>query len=272
MFKKIIHLFLIFFLCSLCWAGETNKPNLGKQINWSHPLTKGLVSSWLMNENGGDKIYDLSNNNNTGTFVNNTNWVRGKFGSCLSFDGADDYVNVADSPSNSLIGALTISAWINVTNYTTYNGIVGKTVTNIPKPYDYYLLATTGLPKFFRGNGSSSTAFIGTAAPGTGKWVNIVVTAIGEGVCMYLNGVSNGSGNLNVSGITPVDSDLALRIGNRGDLVTDFNGLMDNVQMWNRVLSPSEVLQLYREPFCMFEKPSFWSSAVAAARRIFLIQ
>lgn len=38
------------------------KPLLGEQINWSHPLARGLVGVWLINEGSGGILYDATNN------------------------------------------------------------------------------------------------------------------------------------------------------------------------------------------------------------------
>jgi hypothetical protein len=37
----------------------TDKPPLGSQINWAHPLANGLVGCALLNEGGGDKVHNL---------------------------------------------------------------------------------------------------------------------------------------------------------------------------------------------------------------------
>ena len=47
------------------WSGA--KPILGEPIDFSHPLARGLVACWLLNEGGGSKVYDLSGNGHTGT-------------------------------------------------------------------------------------------------------------------------------------------------------------------------------------------------------------
>ena len=41
---------------------QLSKPMLGSQLDFSHPLNKGLVGFWLMNEGHGNKIQDLSLN------------------------------------------------------------------------------------------------------------------------------------------------------------------------------------------------------------------
>ena len=54
-----------------------------------------------MDEGSGTTAYDESWNNNDGTLtnMNDSDWIEGKFGSALDFDGSDDYVSVASSSS-----------------------------------------------------------------------------------------------------------------------------------------------------------------------------
>ena len=68
--KKLFLFLLSLSLLSSCLADEwIQKPPLGIQIDWSNPITKGLVGCWLFNEGSGDKVYDLSGNGNTGTLT-----------------------------------------------------------------------------------------------------------------------------------------------------------------------------------------------------------
>ena len=47
------------------------------KLKTNHPLAKGLVCSYLMNEGGGNKVFDASGNQNHGTFTNSIPWARG---------------------------------------------------------------------------------------------------------------------------------------------------------------------------------------------------
>ncbi|MEM4326525.1 MAG: LamG domain-containing protein, partial [Candidatus Pacearchaeota archaeon] len=70
---------------------------------------------WSFDEGSGTTAKDLSGNNNNGTLINGPQWVDGKVGKALSFDGVDDYVRVNNSPGSplfSLATALTYEVWI----------------------------------------------------------------------------------------------------------------------------------------------------------------
>jgi hypothetical protein len=70
------------------------KPARGARLNPAHPLARGLVGCWLFNEGTGDRVYDVSGNENTGTLTNMTesDWIGGRDGGVLDFDGSDDVI------------------------------------------------------------------------------------------------------------------------------------------------------------------------------------
>ena len=68
------------------------KPVLGSQLQLGHPLARGLAGCWLMNEGSGDKVSDLSGNDNTGTFQAGAAkpiWIPGNTGPAVRGDGGD---------------------------------------------------------------------------------------------------------------------------------------------------------------------------------------
>src|SRR5262245_9330812 len=71
-----------------------------------------LVGYWNFDEGIGLTAIDLSGNNNTGVLSNGPLWTDGKFNGAVSFDGVDDYIEVAHSASLNITRELTVSAWI----------------------------------------------------------------------------------------------------------------------------------------------------------------
>ena len=71
-----------------------------------------IVGLWLFDEGAGDVATDSSGNGNDGVLINEPEWVDGKFGKALRFDGVDDYVDIPDSPSLSPTEQMSIVAWI----------------------------------------------------------------------------------------------------------------------------------------------------------------
>jgi hypothetical protein len=75
------------------------------------PAAVGLVAAYAFDEGAGASVGDGSGNGNVGT-VTGATWARGRYGSALRFDGADDLVRVPPSTSLDVGPELTLSAWI----------------------------------------------------------------------------------------------------------------------------------------------------------------
>lgn len=70
------------------------------------------VAIWLFDEGNGDEAKDLTENGNDGKLTNGPEWVQGKFGQALTFDGVDDYVDITTQdgfPKGS--EARTVTLW-----------------------------------------------------------------------------------------------------------------------------------------------------------------
>jgi len=93
-------------------------PNISKAGSISLPPNNlGLVGYWSMEDGAGTTATDFSGNGNTGTLTNmdDTDWVDGKFGKALSFDGVDDEISASDSLLPMGNSARSVSVWIKTT-------------------------------------------------------------------------------------------------------------------------------------------------------------
>ena len=80
------------------------KPPPGSRVDKQIQLAQGLVGCWLFNEGAGRVANDISGYGNHGTLagmVNPPTATSGWGGGGLQFDGSDDYVNIADTPTLS---------------------------------------------------------------------------------------------------------------------------------------------------------------------------
>ena len=73
-------------------------------------LKDGLVSVWRFDEGNGDAVHDSYGNNDG--IIDGAEWVDGRFGLALDFNGVDAGVEIPDDPSLQLADALTVAAWI----------------------------------------------------------------------------------------------------------------------------------------------------------------
>ena len=225
------------------------KPPKGAMLNRGHPLARGLVGCWLMNEGGGKIVNDLSGNGNIGSLVADAHFVAGKFGPALDFDGTGDYVNCGSLP---IMPIWTVSAWAR-TLYTPTQ----------PQPQDIFSNWDGTNRQFIEIDSVNSDRiyvcttnayyerFDGINA-NDGLWHHHCYSWDGTTVKYYYDNV------LQTAAFTGDPSDVdtkALYIWARSLGTPDrfFNGQIDNVMIYNRALSASEILHLYRNPFCMFE-------------------
>jgi hypothetical protein len=98
--------------------GASDRVNIAKGQAWSNSirnsLTGGRVFEWNFDEGEGTTTADKTGTN-TGTLINGPIWKSGSncvSGSCLEFDGSNDYVSVPDVPSLEIAGNLTLSFWV----------------------------------------------------------------------------------------------------------------------------------------------------------------
>jgi hypothetical protein len=205
----------------------------------------GLVGWWPGQGNANDRA-----SGNNGAPQNGAGFAPGLVGQAFQLDGLDDAVLFPNTRLGVLDitnQALTVAAWINLatTNHPFGLGhvIFGKYWTTSADGYQLQIfngqlrfdLATTGQPDFYL-----------TASPvlPTNQWLFVAGTYDGSFARLYVNGVETASAPLTGS-ILHNDYDAAL--GNDNGLSTQygFNGLIDEVAVFNRALAANEVAALY---------------------------
>jgi hypothetical protein len=196
----------------------------------------GLVAAYGFDEGAGTTTADKSGNNNTGTLSNATWNATGKFGAALSFNGTNSLVNVANSSSLQLSTAMTLEAWVRPTTLANWNTVVFKERTGY---YAYALYANTGSNRPSGNNFTSGDNDVrGTAAVAANTWTHLAVTYNGSVLALYVNGTQ--AATLIASGSIAANTGL-LRIGGNTIWGEYFNGLIDEVRVYNRALSAAEI-------------------------------
>ena len=206
-------------------------------------ISMGLVASYSFEGNAEDNS-GFSNDgiNNGATFVD------GKTGLGVSLNGSGSYIYnpVVNLPSGNI---MSVSAWIypmELQKDSSYNGIVSwgpRTCTG-----SSFLLS-------LQKNGRVSMAswcndFVPTSGPvvNFNQWNHVVAVLNGNTVTLYVNGQS-ASGTLTSA---PNVKSTSLAIGSTDYPGRYFNGTIDEVKIWNRVLSPEEIQNEYQgtNPYC----------------------
>ena len=216
------------------------------KINHSY-YDSNTVAWWHFNEGTSNTIYDETHYDNDGA-IYGASWSAGKFGTGLSFDGNNDYIDVPDSPSLSITGSITISTWMKFTNTPSsgkYYAIVKKRV------YDsnsYHLvIVDSGKPRLRIDTGPSAGNYIdGNTAINDGNWHFVVATWDQSSLKIYLDG-KNDAAPVSLTGSMSDTSD-KLSIGYHNAHPTSFdyyNGLMDEIRISNIARSARDIKDIY---------------------------
>lgn len=211
----------------------------------SSDLKKGLVAYYPFNGNANDE----SGNNNHGK-INGASFVSDKFGNpgkALNFDGFDNSVEIPSSPSINITGSLSISCWICPHTSGIWESWVAKTNANGSKSQWRFgfgdpASGSFGLTIWNLGWGDY---WLNKKKILLNSWSHVLLIADQNKhtVTYYLNGEFAGTVESikNFSG-----SDGSLFIGHQKDDFLYFDGLIDEVRIYNRVLKRSEVRALYK--------------------------
>jgi hypothetical protein len=215
---------------------------------WSF-ATQGMgpKAYWRFNEGSGGTITDSSGGStHNGTMINmdESDWVTGKHCFGLEFDGVDDYVEITGYQGIVGSGSRTVSAWIktSTTGHIISWGDIG--------PGEKWLILVQG----YRGAIGvlvESGYIIGTTDLRDGQWHHIAAVLEDDGspnadeIILYVDGVIEsislvGAEPINTSGIR----DIRLGVWDVGD-GDYFNGVIDEVRVYDRVLSDEEIWLLY---------------------------
>jgi chitodextrinase len=199
------------------------------------PLPSGLIAAYTFGEGTGSTTADDSGNGNTGTLVNGPVWSTGKYGTALSYNGVNSYVSIRNTFDITAI-PFTIAAWVNPTNYNGYRKIFSKRTNWAANAMRVDVTLSTGDGHIALEQPNSSVAF--SYSPPLNTWTHIAVVASATGTSLYVNGSliqSLGVFTLGTSATAQV------RIGLAGDGQDPMLGLIDNLRIYNRALSQSEV-------------------------------
>jgi len=211
-----------------------------------HLPFQGLVAYYPFNGNATDE----SGNGNNGS-IHGAVLSVDRFGTssrAFSFDGVDDYIEAGDSDDLDITDQITMCVWI----YQNSANIDGSRIIDksTRARSDGYLLDTYDGTSGRRIRFESLTRHICKSLYSLNKWHFIAVTWDGATVKMYLDGMLDESyvkaDRINVNNLT-------LRIGaphNEGSGAFStlfFNGMIDDVRIYNRSLTDLEISQLHRE-------------------------
>jgi hypothetical protein len=189
----------------------------------------GLVSRYKFDGDATDSV-----GGNDGTEVGGPTYNPGFHSQAIDLDGNDDYVDCGNDSSFNITDSITLSALIKGTFNSFWDPIISK-------GSDWWLI---------RGIGNELALYCinfgfltGSANINDNQWHHIVGVYDGSKMYLYVDGkldaYKSASGSLNVS---------AANVYIGGSPSQSFNGLIDDVRIYNRALSADEIRTLYFGP------------------------
>ena len=209
-----------------------------------------LVAHWSFDDGSGTIVKDVSGNGNDGTLQGDPQWVAGKYGAALEFDG-DDFVDFGNPDVlNFGTGDWTITAWIKTTqtdrgtifaNGGDNSGGVRYTFATHEANDDRMTLTTDD-------NSTKVQAQGGTVVI-DGQWYHVAAMREGTTISVYVNGVLDGtntvpvgydlSGTSQHNALIGAISDAQDATGNT--LEKFYIGIIDDERIYNHALTEVEI-------------------------------
>ncbi len=232
----------------IMWFGQ-------RDVAWQQPSAfgtaelAGLVGWWKLDEKEGRKAADSSGNGHDATVQGNPDWqpAGGKIGGAIALGGDGDFLDVADESAFDCTGGLTAAAWIKVNAFDkAWQAILtkGDNTYRLQRNNETNTLefACTGLQI---PNGNDYGSLFGSKAITTGEWHHVAGVYDGHKMCLYVDGAldtaQGASGSINTN-------DTPVQIGGNTQVQDRFwNGLIDEVRVYNYGLPEAQIQQLYRE-------------------------
>ena len=231
------------------YEGSTDKARLAKTLSWagsiSHLLGVNAVGVWTFDNIQNTTAYDDSGLGNNGIIYNGATQVDGVIGKALSFDGANDYVSIADSSSLNT-DFITITAWVYPTAYQYYANVVTK---RYPAQYILRFCSYDGrIQGYVQAGGAwrACTTATDATAP-LNQWSHLVFAYNGQKGEVYVNGKIGCS--FNYAGTIDAGNS-TVRIGSyyTGATASErFKGMIDDVRIFSEALPQARVQQLYAD-------------------------
>ncbi|MEM7245599.1 MAG: LamG domain-containing protein [Acidobacteriota bacterium] len=148
------------------------------------------------------------------------------------------YLEVPSNPTLQLLGDFTLEVWVFLNSHEGQAGIIGKTFEHLPAPIDVY--HANGRLELLWGDGRTPHGVITTSLTPTCVWTHLAIVVQGSSVRFYINGVQD-SESVWSTLVTRVDVGTPLRIGSRDDLLTMFDGKMDELRLWSHARTREEI-------------------------------
>jgi len=219
------------------------------------PFTHGLIGHWAFDDGSGTTASDSSGYGNNGTVstgLSSVQWVSGKKGGAIDFDGVDDYVDCGNDVLFDSSRPLTVSFWAKLHSYGVAYPLPLILKTEQSTGFNFFYSTR---PSYGGFNFGSSSNFVRLRTAGnigssfTGVWKHFVMVYDGTdrtanaSYKLYLGGIKQSLVNSSAFSATPLINNITTSVSP----TCPFYGLIDDVRIYNRALSAAEVEAMYND-------------------------
>jgi prepilin-type N-terminal cleavage/methylation domain-containing protein len=229
-------------------SGATEAARIAKLKVYSNSIRSSLmgsrVSEWKFDEGVGTTTVDTAGTNN-GNFFSGPVWKSSAdcvSGSCLSFDGVDDYVNAGNLASLNITDAVTLEAWVKWT----YSGSISADYFPVRKDGNYWFWDGWGSPHIAFEvwvNGARRNPGSYTISPNIWYHLAGVYDSTSRKVQLYVNGVQEKS--VTLSGLAQYTMDTSANSLLIGSSALSKSSLIDEVRIYNAAMTASAIRDQY---------------------------
>lgn len=260
------------------------KPPPRTPIEPNHPINESLVGAWLLGDGGVGELWDSSPNrrhgalsdSSSGFHVSKNPWERGKLGG-RAFRSYAPGSLLGESKANYTppTGNFSVGIWFNATSFPAFSPVICQ--WNDGTPFQWALsVATNGDVYAYSSSNSADWSYrLKTGVVVRNRPVFLMATYPPSGgtVILYVDGVAQTTtlgGTQAYLGIHGQAQHIYFAWSPAfAGAATAVNGSIEMARMWSRLVTPSEVDQLYRDQFLGFqrehEKRKIYSFAASAA-------
>jgi hypothetical protein len=219
--------------------------NLGLEpLDYGDPT---LVGWWPLNEGTGAVAYDESGNNSTGTWNGTQVGTNGYYSAgkvqpwAGAFDGSTDYVSLPGPAPAQISTSITITAWIKLSSAAGSRATIFTNRGSYPDGINFNVTGNTTQTLQVLSDGGSTGSITGVTALTIGTWYHVALVLNGTAGTTYVNGLPDATTG------TFLWAWLANQkvIGAYNTNLYFFPGLIDDVRIYNRALSATQIAAMY---------------------------
>jgi len=208
--------------------------------------TGRLVAWWKLDDSSGQNVTDSSGFAHNGKLIGDPSWVDGIADGALEFDGDGDYVDMGKDPAFDIENQITISVWIKVNAFDKdWQNIISKgdRAWRLQRNWNKNTLefACSGLVV----PGNDWGPIYGNINVNDGHWHHVAGVYDQQKIYLYIDG--NLDSSTAASGTIRVNEE-PVYIGANSQIPDRFyNGLIDDVRIYNYALNPEEISEITRK-------------------------